>query len=267
MQVWKNKTAIVTGAGSGIGSALVRALGARGATVIATDLHGGGGVRVLDVRDEEAFRRLADDVAAQHGAIDFLFNNAGTGVAGEAHELRAEHWHHVLDVNLGGTINGILAVYPRMRERGTGHIVNVASLAGLGAAPFLAPYAASKHAIVGLSISLRAEAADAGVAVNVVCPAAIDTPLLDRDNPPDLPPVSWRPNIRRFLTSLAGAPYSVDAFAEETLDAIARNEAVIVIPARARLAWRLGRWVPGLVEKAVMKAVREERKRSAADRA
>jgi hypothetical protein len=80
-----------------------------------------------------------------------------------------------------------------------------------------------------------------------------------KDNLPTLPPVSWAPNLRRYLSELAGPPYPVDACVNDALDAVARNEGVIVIPARARLSWRLGRWFPGLVERLVVRAARAER--------
>ena len=271
MDYWKDRTALVTGAGSGIGRALAAALGARGAFVVASDLDGAaaadaaraipaGTPVTLDVRDAAAFAAVVSQIVRDRGRLDFLFGNAGTGVAGETQELTRAHWDRVLDVNLYGVINGILAAYPVMVRQRSGHIVNVASLAGLGAAPFLVPYAASKHAVVGLSRSLRAEAVDHGVRVSVLCPAAVETPLLDRGNPSDLPAISWTPNMRRYLENLAGPPISPDAFAQEALRGVERNRAVIVIPARARLAARLDRVAPGMVERLVLRAVRLERK-------
>ena len=194
------------------------------------------------------------------GRLDFLVNNAGVAVAGEAQEITGAHWTRVLDVNVGGTVNGVLAAYPIMVKQRSGHIVNIASLAGLGPAPLLVPYGTSKHAIVGLSTSLRCEAVHYGVRVSAVCPAAIETPLLDQDNPADLPAISWHPDMRRFLTCMAGPPYPVERFADEALRGVEKNRAVIVIPARARLAWRLGRLLPGLTEKIVQTAVAAERR-------
>ena len=256
---WANKTAIVTGAASGIGRGLVHGLRARGAFVVAGDLTPAADEEQLDVRDLAAITALVSRTITQRGRLDFLFNNAGVAVAGETHELTREHWDFVLDVNVNGVVNGILAAYPQMVRQKSGHIINVASLAGLAAAPLLVPYAASKHAVVGLSTSLRVEAADHNVRVSVVCPAAIDTPMLDRDNPAHLPPISWRPNIRRYLTRLGGAPHDVGKFVDEALAGVEDNKAVIVIPGRARLAWRMGRWAPALVNKLVLDAVRFER--------
>ena len=167
------------------------------------------------------------------------------GIAGEIHELTDAHWNRMLDVNLRGVVNGVMAAYPLMVRQRSGHIVNVASLGGLGPTAFAVPYTASKHAVVGLSTSLRCEAADYGVRVSVLCPSAIETPLLDRGNPVDLPAV-WRPNMRRFFTPLLGDPYPPERFARASLDAVAANTAVIVIPGRACIAWRIGQLAPGM---------------------
>lgn len=265
------RVSLITGAGSGIGRALALAQAAAGITVVATDVNEAAAQQTaeacghgawscaLDVRSRDAVDELVRRVTATHGRIDYLFNNAGIGVGGEAFEIDHVHWERILDINVRGVVNGVLAAYPLMVRQGFGHIVNTASLAGLGPAPLLTPYAMTKHAVVGLSTSLRIEAKRYGVRVSVLCPAAIETPLLDSTNPPGLKPVPWAPDIRRFLTNLAGAPYPADAFATEALAAIARNTAVIVIPGRARLAWRLGRLFPRLVERASGRFVAIER--------
>ena len=147
-----------------------------------------------------------------------------------------------------------------MVKQGYGYIVNTASLAGLGPAALMAPYAMTKHAVVGLTHSLRVEAAPLGVQVNVLCPSAIETPILDSFNPADLPAVAWTPNARRYLSNLAAPPYPVSKMAEEVLRAIEKNKSTIVLPGRARLAWFLGRLFPRLVEKLAAKALLIERK-------
>lgn len=257
-KTWSGKNALITGAGSGIGLALAQELAKRGAHVIVTDVDvdavmnamesiGEDAVPAqLDVRDAHAFRDLVNRVVEHHGHLDLLVNNAGIGVGGEVHELTVEHWNRVIDVNVKGVIHGVQAAYPHMVRRGSGHIVNVASLAGLAPTPLLVPYATSKHAVVGLSTSLRAEAAFHGVNVTVLCPAAIDTPLLDRSNPADLPPPSWKPDMRRYLGRLCSSPYPVERFAAEAVDAIQQDKAIAVIPSKARLMWRVARLLPDL---------------------
>jgi hypothetical protein len=96
--------------------------------------------------------------------------------------------------------------------------------------------------------------------VSALCPSAIETPILDSDNPADLPPLKWRPDLRKFLTEASGTPYPVDKLAEETLDAVSRNVGVIVIPARARMMWRASRWAPGLADMAGAKLLANARK-------
>jgi short-subunit dehydrogenase len=247
---------LVTGAASGIGRALATALAARGAHVVMSDVDhvaldaaaaavtGRCQVVDLDVRRTDVFAAVVDAVTDEHGRLDILINNAGTAVVAEAQELHLEHWRRVLDVNLTGVVNGVLAAYPGMVKRRCGHIVNVASLAGLTPAPLFTAYATSKAAVVGLSLSLRAEAATHGVKVSVVCPGVIETPLLDVAVPADLAPLSTAPDVRAFLTRHLGAPYEADALARAIVRAIERNRAILVAPGRARLAWRLSRLVP-----------------------
>jgi NAD(P)-dependent dehydrogenase (short-subunit alcohol dehydrogenase family) len=271
MNSYSNSTAFVTGGASGIGRALAKAMAARGARVCVADInlpaaqavaHECGAMATaiaLDVRDAAAVKNGIEQFAGRHGRLDYVFNNAGIGVAGESDEIPLAAWRHIVDINLYGVLNGVLAAYPIMCRQGSGHLVNTASLAGLGPAPLLAPYALTKHAVVGLSTSLRIEAAERGVRVSVLCPAAIETPILHSDNPADSG-IPWAPDMRRFLTALAGPPYSVEKCAEETLAAIDRNKGVIVLPGRARLAWRLGRLFPALVESVSRQAVAAERK-------
>lgn len=265
----KNAVAVVTGGGSGIGKALSLALAKRGARVWVTDRNGesaeavaracGGVARTLDVVDGDAVKRTVEEVVKEDGRLDYLFNNAGIGVGGEVQELTAAHFDRVLDVNTRGVVHGVLAAYPLMVRQRSGHIINVASAAGLMPSPFLVPYAMSKHAVVGLSTSLRVEAVAYGVRVSVLCPTAIETPILDSDNPPDLPRIRWKPDVRRFLTRVAGPPYPADRLAEETLDAVVKNVGIIVLPAHARLVWRVSRLLPALAEKASIDAVAKER--------
>lgn len=268
---WEQANIVVTGAASGIGLALSKALVQRGANVWMTDINGEKagqaaealGPRAhpapLDVRDAPAVRDLVERVAKDSGRLDALFNNAGIGVSGEVHELAVEHFDRIVDVNIRGVVNGTVAAYPIMVKQKSGHIVNTASLAGLTPVPLLVPYAMTKHAVVGLSNSLRLEAARYGVKVSVLCPAAIETPLLSADNPSDLG-VAWRPNTRRYLARLSGPAYPVERLADEALRGVERNEGVIIIPARARVSALLCRLAPGLVQSGIRKALAAERK-------
>ncbi len=256
-------TAIVTGGASGIGGALAGELVARGALVLVADIDGDGAARVaeglgrsgpgtarsipLDVRDARAVADAVGRFAGEHDGVDFLFNNAGIAVGGEVRHLTVDHWRRVIDVNLLGVIHGVDAAYPGMIERGRGHIINTASLSGLVPSPLLVPYSTTKHAVVGLSVGLRAEAAGHGVRVSVLCPGLIETPLLDKDSPEDLPAVDSMPDIRAMLTDLMGRPYPAASLAADTLDAVALNRAIIVAPRRARAVWAAYRAWPSLL--------------------
>ena len=264
------RSALVTGAASGIGLELSRALVARGTRVWLTDVNadaaraasaaiGDGSTSLaLDVRDADAFASVAQEVAAESGGLDFLFNNAGIGVSGEMHELGVSHFDRIIDINVRGVMNGIAAVYPAMVERGRGHIVNTASAGGLLPMPLATPYAMTKHAVVGLSTSLRLEAEVHGVRVSALCPAAVETPLLDAKNPTDLPGV-WRPDMRAYLAKLAGPPHPCERFVEYALDAVAANRSIVVAPATARVGALLQRLVPGLIRARSRRALQEER--------
>jgi NAD(P)-dependent dehydrogenase (short-subunit alcohol dehydrogenase family) len=262
---FEGKVAVVTGAASGIGLALSTELAASGATVILADVdetgaeaaadkigseqRGRASAAGLDVRDAEAFAELVRRVAEEHGHIDYLFNNAGVGVSGDVTEMMVDHFQRVMDVNLRGVVHGVLAAYPFMVRQRSGHIVNIASLAGLVPAPLLTPYAMTKHGVVGLSTSLRAEAAAHGVRVSVVCPGVIDTPLLDKPNPEDLPSVPSAPDGREMIENTIGKAYPPRSLASDVLKGVARNQVFIVTPRHARIPWRIYRAFPGLVVK------------------
>jgi NAD(P)-dependent dehydrogenase (short-subunit alcohol dehydrogenase family) len=258
-------TAVVTGGASGIGRALAIELVARGACVVLADIDGEGAERAarelvsagtggsatgcfLDVRDQAAFRSLVDDVA-ERGGLDLLFNNAGISIGGPSHELTSAHWDRIIDVNLRGVVNGVLAAYPRMVASGHGCIVNTASGAGLVAPPFVTAYAATKHAVVGLSTGLRPEAALHGVRVIALCPGSVETAILDRPPDGDLPTTaSATVTAREYLRTVGQRPIAADRFATLALDQIARNRGVIVVPASAKSLWYLHRLSPRLMD-------------------
>jgi NAD(P)-dependent dehydrogenase (short-subunit alcohol dehydrogenase family) len=263
------RVAIVTGGGSGIGAALVRALADRGAAVVIADIDetaaksvadqvaaDGGDVStvVLDVRDSAAVSDLVNNVAAARGALDLIFNNAGIAIGGLVEELTLDHWDRVIDVNIRGVVHGAHAAYPVMLRQGHGHIVNTASLAGLVPGPGLAPYAAAKHAVVGMSLSLRAEGASRGVKVSAVCPGFVDTPLLGRVNQ-DLPQTETGANAAALARTL-GRLYEADRLAQDVLRGVERNKALIVAPRSARVAWRTNRYAPGFTMRTIISGVR-----------
>lgn len=244
------QVAVVTGAASGIGQALSRALADEGATVVLADLDGESAQRTasaigaraegvnLDVTDAAAVQALVDSVAERHGRIDLLCNNAGIGPGGPVQDLGLEDWRRVIDVDLLGVVYGVAAAYPLMVRQRSGHIVNTASLAGLLPSPLLTPYAAAKAGVVGLSLSLRVEAAAYGVGVTVVCPGPVETPLLDQGGP------TAAVNVRKLLTNALGDPHPVASMAADIVEGVATNRAIVVSPATAREAWAMFRRDP-----------------------
>jgi NAD(P)-dependent dehydrogenase (short-subunit alcohol dehydrogenase family) len=269
IRVFDGAVAIVTGGASGIGRALAEALAKRGAEVVVADLQAEVGTEVaaalralghrataapLDVTDPEAVRALVEATAARCGRLDYLFNNAGIGVAGEICDLQLADWERIIAVNLRGVVHGVQAAYPLMRRQGFGHIVNTASMQGLLPGPFFASYAATKAAVVSLSRALRAEAAPAGIRVSVLCPGVIRTPLLrgGRFGIYRLPLLDGREPDRETLAEVSAAlfarlwPMDPARFARAVLRQLARNRAIVIVPAWWRALWWLERASPAL---------------------
>lgn len=263
-----SRIAVITGGASGIGRAIATSLVLRGDTVVVADLDGVGAEKVaaglsergraeateLDVTDAGAVAGLYRDLRARHGRLDLVFNNAGIAVGGATDELTLDHWNKTLDVNLRGVIHGVHAAYPIMVAQGHGHIVNTASLAGLVPAPMMLPYTTTKHAVVGLSLALRAEAAAHGVRVSAICPGFVDTPLLDNANP-DLPETEAASHAREAALRVQRRLYTPEALARDVLRGVARNQALIVAPASARAAWRGVRLSPEAAVRVAARAV------------
>jgi NAD(P)-dependent dehydrogenase (short-subunit alcohol dehydrogenase family) len=241
----------------------------RSDTVVVADIDGAAAQRVadelgplasaakVDVRDAAAVQAVVDETVEQHGRLDVMVNNAGIAVGGDVLELTLAHWDRIIDVNLRGVVHGIAAAYPVLARQRSGHIVNTASMAGLTTPPYLAPYVAVKHAVVGMSMSLRGEAKAHGVNVTAVCPFWVDTPILDTEGPDDLPkPASIRGGVRESARRMG--IYSPDALATDILRGMDRRRALVVAPRRARALWRLWRVSPATLSDAMAFGARRE---------
>jgi NAD(P)-dependent dehydrogenase (short-subunit alcohol dehydrogenase family) len=194
MAVETGHVALVTGASAGIGEAAARALIGAGFTVYGTsrkatpgETRGGVVFLPLDVTNDESVAAAVGEVLGRSGRIDVLVNNAGLGVAGAAEESSIEQARALFETNLFGSIRMTRAVLPHMREQGSGRIINVSSVLGFLPAPFMALYAATKHAIEGYSESLDHEVREHGIRVLLVEPAytrtSFDTNAVVADEP------------------------------------------------------------------------------------
>ena len=184
--------AVVTGGSQGIGAAVARALAAEGAAVVVVARTGpkleavaaairATGRRVwavpCDVTDPASVRALAEAAVRHLGRADILVNNAGVGHSAPLHRLTLDDWQRVMAVNATGTFLCTQAFLPGMLERDWGRIVNVASMAGLSGARYIAAYSAAKHAVIGFTRSVAAEVAGTGVTCNAVCPGYVNTEM------------------------------------------------------------------------------------------
>lgn len=259
---YKNKVAIVTGGASGIGRGLAEVLAEQGCEVVLADLQdelarevansikdsGGKASAVkLDVTDYEAVEKLVKETKERTGRLDFMFNNAGIGTGGETHLYSIDDWNRIIDVNLRGVVNGVHAAYLVMREQGSGHIVNTSSMAGLMPTPIVVGYSMAKHGVVGLSIGLRPEAASRGVRVSVICPGVIRTPILyDGGKYGKLISEKKIPGEKMEKEFERLKPMEPRVFARKVLKKVARNKAIIVVPAWWKIFWWLNRFSPSL---------------------
>jgi NAD(P)-dependent dehydrogenase (short-subunit alcohol dehydrogenase family) len=232
---FEGKIAFITGGASGIGLAVAEAFVAEGMSVVLADIDApklrdvearlsedGASVatKVCDTTAEPEVDALVEYALERFGAIHVMFNNAGIGGVGDAWTEPIDLWRRVVDVNLFGVVYGIRAVLPIMQQQGVGHIVNTASMAGLGAAPGIAPYFATKHAVVGLSESLFLELLALGspVSTSVLCPGFVKTDLMDKEPDTIDSPVAQLMN--QFLRAGVDGGIPASDVAAQVVDAI-----------------------------------------------
>jgi NAD(P)-dependent dehydrogenase (short-subunit alcohol dehydrogenase family) len=186
------RVAVVTGAASGIGAAMVARFVGAGMRVVASDVDGDalagavggmtGDVRavVADVSRRVDVEGLATAALDEFGAVHVVCNNAGIVIAGRIEDLTEQEWRRVLDVDLWGAIHGVRVFLPLIERAGEGHLVSTSSTSGLGAPPFIAPYAVAKAGVIGLMESLRRELTERNspVGASVLCPGPVATGLI-----------------------------------------------------------------------------------------
>ncbi|NDJ34077.1 MAG: SDR family oxidoreductase [Chloroflexi bacterium] len=187
------KIFFLTGCASGIGKHLAQTLSAAGQQVIATDINAEGlppasatlTPRQLDVRDADRWAALIEEAVGTWGRIDALVNVAAFLNPGTITAMSTEDIHRHMDVNAKGVMLGMHSVIPHMIAAGGGHVINISSLAGLAPVPGIALYSASKHAVRAISLAAAIELEPHGIAVTVICPDAVQTPMLDIQKPHD----------------------------------------------------------------------------------
>ena len=189
----RGRTAIVTGAGSGIGAAIALELAAAGAHVVVQDLRldsaretvdairaagGSADASEGDVTSPDSIKRTVDQALAQSGTIDILVNNAGLQYVAPIDDYPLDKWQQLIGVLLTGPFLFTQAVLPAMRARKWGRIINIASINGKRGDAGKAAYCSAKHGVIGLTRTAALETAADGITVNAVCPGLVDTPLI-----------------------------------------------------------------------------------------
>ena len=239
MPIRTNDRALVTGAAAGLGLALTTQLSARGCRVLATDLAleapaalvdlPGVSYRQLDVRSADDWNAAGDLVLAEWKGLDLLVNNAGIGAGGGIAEESVERWEEVIATNLLGVVRGCKTVAPMMKRQSSGHIVNIASAAGLVHLPGMGSYCAVKAGVVALSESLMFELEPFGIRVSAVCPSFFQT---------DIAASMLAGPAKRVATAMLRASgRSAEQVARATLAGVDADRHLILPDAEARAAY------------------------------
>lgn len=270
---YQGKTALITGGSSGIGLALARRLLEYGAsvTLLARDqqklndakasllsINSGYIVNTIsaDVTEADSLRAILSEFQVQHGTPDILINSAGVARPGYVEELPLEVYRWTMDIDYHGTVNMVKLILPGMLERGSGHIINLSSMAGVVGIFGYTAYSGAKFAVKGFSDVLRSELKPRGVKVSVVFPPDTKTPQLEWED-------QFKPEETRIISGTS-KPISPDEVASWTLKQAAKGKYAIVPGGEAKLlyllATRLGDWVYPILDMMVRDAIRKKSK-------
>lgn len=254
---------VVTGASSGIGRQLALDLAREGAKPVLLarreellkrleeEIHAAGGVAEVfpcDVSDKDKVREAAEAILAT-GPVDILINNAGYGFSGPLLKYSPEEIERLTQTNYLGAVYCLCAFVPQMKKRRAGHVVNVASVAGLFPPPYVSSYSATKFAMVAMSLAIRPELAPFGVGVTTICPGVVDTPFFDT-----------HPSLRKPGQSRRGRVLTAAQVSQKTLSAIRRNRGLVIMPVSLAFVVRVMWAVPGLLGLALSIYARMARK-------
>jgi 2-hydroxycyclohexanecarboxyl-CoA dehydrogenase len=252
----RGATALVTGAGSGIGRATAIALARAGSKVLCVDLdeptakttattcrdHGVDAVAYsCDVADKAAVLDLADQVGREHGALGVLVNNAGVGMSGGFADMTVDDWEWIRSINLDGVVHGCHAFGPAMLAEGRGHIVNMSSGLAYVLHSSEVAYCTTKAAVLAFSRCLRSDWKHQGVSVSAVCPGVINTPILQSTR---FVGEMGNAQTRRLAQRAFNRGHRPEVVADAVLTAIRRDRAVVAAGAEARLGWHLAKITP-----------------------
>jgi NAD(P)-dependent dehydrogenase (short-subunit alcohol dehydrogenase family) len=247
--------AVITGGASGIGLAVAEALIAEGMSVVLADIDApklrdvearlsedGASVAtmVCNTTAEAEVNALVEYALEQFGGVHVMFNNAGIAGVGDAWTEPIELWKRVIDVNLLGVVHGIRAVLPVMQQQGVGHVLSTASHAGLSAAPGIAPYIATKHAVVGLmeSLFLELEALGSPIGASVLCPEFVKTDLMNPTKEPETVEAPFAQLINQALAAGVSGGIPASDLADQVVAALQRGQFWILTHDSTRQAVR-----------------------------
>lgn len=270
MRTLQDSRVLITGAGSGLGRACALAFADKGARVAVTDMRADAALetkalleargtsaisQLLDVTSEASFAAAVAAVSAAWGGVDVLVNNAGVATAGTVEESPIKQWEWVLNINLLGCVRGARAVLPTMQAQQDGHIVNVASFAGIANPPAMASYNAAKAAVISLSETLRFEL-HPRIGVSVACPSFFKTDLVntsrvglakgEQQTAPQMMKI-----VERMMEK---ASVTAEDVAGDIVEAVVSNRFLVMPHADARSLWRLKRLSPELYFRKAQKA-------------
>ena len=255
MKNFRGKNAVITGSASGIGRATALEMAREGMNIVIADVNEtrmeetvarvrDQGVKAVakktDVSKKAEVRALVDFAIEEFGTIDIMMNNAGVSSITEMRDLSLEeHWEWIVGINFWGVIYGCHYVLPHMLRRGSGHIINVSSAAGIFTIPGGAPYCATKFAVVGMSEVLRAEVARLGIGVTCVCPALVKTSIAENTKTTGLKEME----MTKIFNYWGQMP---EKTARKIVKGVKRNKGLLLPTIDAKIFYFLKRFFPGL---------------------
>lgn len=269
----QQKRIFITGGASGLGRALALRHARAGWRVAIADLNDERGQAVreelealgvpalyfhADVTQEQDLQAAADELARVWGGVDVLVNNAGVAQAGAIEDVPLSDWQWIMDINLFGVVRGCKVFTPLFKRQGHGHIVNIASMAGLLDVPRMASYNVSKAAVVALTTTLEQELAESNITVSVVCPSFFQTNLEETMRSTD-------PGLKKMMNKLlASGKLSADDVAERIFQGVAKRQVHILPHTAGERLWQAKRYLPhSLYSKMFQKSVQRMKPRGA----